>query len=296
MNLIKSFSVGNGDMFYIFHQSSNFTIIDCNINEYNRDRIVDELKFLSTNKDITRFISTHPDEDHLHGLKFLNEQMEIPNFYCVKNNAIEDNATEDFKYYCQRRDSDKAFYVYKDCKRKWMNEDDEINRFGSAEIDFLWPDINNIDFQKELDLAAQGKSFNNLSPIFTCTLKNSATIMWMGDIETSFIEKIKNNISWPSIDILFAPHHGRESGKVPPDILKKLSPSIIVIGEGPSEHLTYYNGYNTITQNSAGDILFKCMDYKVQIYTSKKYTANYLYQENIYEPQYIGTLYTKWTR
>jgi hypothetical protein len=29
MSIVKSFSVGDGDMFYILHNSSNFTIIDC---------------------------------------------------------------------------------------------------------------------------------------------------------------------------------------------------------------------------------------------------------------------------
>ena len=294
MSLIRSFSVGNGDMFYILHGTSNFTIIDCNIDDSNRFNIVNELKSNARNKNIIRFISTHPDEDHLHGLKFLNEQMDIPNFYCVKNNATEDNATEDFKYYCHLRDSDKAFYVYKGCKRKWMNEDDEIDKFGSSGINFIWPDIDNADYKKELDLAAQGKLFNNLSPIFTYSLRNGATAMWMGDIEAEFIEKIKNDINWPSIDILFAPHHGRKSGQVPSDVLKKLNPFVIVIGEAPSEYLTYYSGYNTITQNSAGDILFECIPEKVNIYTSKSYTADYLYYDkNINNSAYIGSFNTK---
>ena len=29
MSIIKSFSVGEGDMFYIQHNSDNFTVIDC---------------------------------------------------------------------------------------------------------------------------------------------------------------------------------------------------------------------------------------------------------------------------
>jgi len=29
MSIIKSFAVGNGDMFYIKHNSDNFSIIDC---------------------------------------------------------------------------------------------------------------------------------------------------------------------------------------------------------------------------------------------------------------------------
>ena len=31
MSIIKSFSVGEGDMFYIDHNSDNFSIIDCNL-------------------------------------------------------------------------------------------------------------------------------------------------------------------------------------------------------------------------------------------------------------------------
>lgn len=40
MSIIKTLSVGNGDMFYIKHGSSNFTIIDCNMDENNREDIV----------------------------------------------------------------------------------------------------------------------------------------------------------------------------------------------------------------------------------------------------------------
>ena len=95
--------------------------------------------------------------------------------------------------------------------------------------------------------------------------------MWMGDMEHDFLEKIKAKIDWPKIDILFAPHHGRASGKVSQDVLKKLNPQIIIIGEAPSQYLNYYQGYNTITQNSAGDILFKCEDDKVHVYISNDY-------------------------
>lgn len=43
-------------------------------------------------------------------------------------------------------------------------------------------------------------------------------------------------------------HHGRASGKVPDNWLKKLDPQVIVVGEAPSEHLDYYAGYDTLTQ------------------------------------------------
>ena len=47
---------------------------------------------------------------------------------------------------------------------------------------------------------------------------------WFGDLETDFMEKIKDEISWPNVDILFAPHHGRESGKIPKSILEENGP------------------------------------------------------------------------
>jgi hypothetical protein len=69
LSLIKSFSVGNGDMFYIYHDTENFSIIDCCISEDNEDTILEEISEKSNNKEITRFISTHPDEDHILGLE-----------------------------------------------------------------------------------------------------------------------------------------------------------------------------------------------------------------------------------
>lgn len=75
MSVVKSFSVGNGDMFYIKHNSDNFTIIDCNMDDTNKENIVSEIIEAKKYKGMRRFISTHPDEEHLTGLKYLDEQI-----------------------------------------------------------------------------------------------------------------------------------------------------------------------------------------------------------------------------
>ena len=90
-------------------------------------------------------------------------------------------------------------------------------------------------------------------------------------MEHDFLEKIKDQVDWPKVDLLFAPHHGRDSGKVSSDVLKKLDPYVIVIGEAPSEYLNYYSGYNTLKQNSTGDIVFDCGGDKVHVYVAKDY-------------------------
>lgn len=63
MSIVKSFSVGYGDTFYIRHNTDNSTIIDCCLTDENKEEIVAELKREGDSKGVRRFISTHPDED-----------------------------------------------------------------------------------------------------------------------------------------------------------------------------------------------------------------------------------------
>lgn len=80
MSEIKSLSVGNGDMFYINHNTDNFSIIDCNIIDERKSEILYEVKRLASAKGVIRFISTHPDQDHIQGIEYLDELRLIPNF------------------------------------------------------------------------------------------------------------------------------------------------------------------------------------------------------------------------
>lgn len=299
MSTIKSFSVGDGDMYYIKHDSDNFTIIDCCLPEENKETIFNEIKLHSKEKGILRFISTHPDEDHIKNLDYLDDQLKILNFYCVKNNAIKQNETRSFKRYCELRDSTNAYYIYKGCERQWMNKDgpDEngIHR-GNSGINILWPDITNQNFITELHKANLGLSFNNISTIINYKLENGIEVTWMGDLENNFMEKIKEEIYLPKTNILFAPHHGRTSGRIPNEWLETMDPDIIIMGEGNSNNSDYtsYANYNKIRQNSAKDIEFTCEANKVHIYTSNiNYSAdfNLNYYENYSNRFYIGTLH-----
>lgn len=111
MSTVKSYSVGNGDLFYINHNSDSFTIIDCCLPDDDREAILQDLQRARRGKGITRFISTHPDEDHLLGLKDLDEELSLVNFYCIKNQITKEDESEDFKHYCALRDS-KAFFIH----------------------------------------------------------------------------------------------------------------------------------------------------------------------------------------
>lgn len=289
MSIVKSLSVGDGDMFYIKHGIDSFTIIDCCLSDENKEDFVSEIKSEKQGKTITRFISTHPDEDHFHGLGYLDDEIDILNFYCVKNKVIKEDETEDFIRYCKLRD-EKAFYLKSGCTRKWLNITDQER--GSAGIKILWPIITNEHYKDTLKSAEEGENPNNISIIMKYTLNDGVTMVWMGDLEKDFMETIKNEISFSKINILFAPHHGRKSGKIPEKWLEEMNPDIIVIGEAPSENLDYasYDNYDKITQNSAGDITFECGEHKVHIYVSNEdYSVDFLDDENM-GTNYIGTL------
>lgn len=252
---IKSFSVGNGDMFYIDHSSDNFTMIDCNLPSdiYRKLDILDEVRRLSSSNGITRFISTHADQDHLNGLKEIDETINILNFYCVKNEATKESPTDDFLHYCTLRDNtDKAFYMFKGCSRKWMNRGD--NERGAAGLQVLWPDLDNDYFKTELENCKNGQTPNNTSPIIIYRLEDGATVAWMGDLETEMMENIINEIKLPKVNVLFAPHHGRKTGVCPDWWLDQMNPELIILGEGPEDRLADYEGWNTITQNYTGNI------------------------------------------
>src|SRR5579863_406933 len=139
MSSVISYSVGNGDMFTINHNTPNFTIIDCCINDDREMEILESIVNGVTGKEVIRFISTHPDDDHLRGIDIVDDALHFANFYCVRNSVSKNDDTDSFKRYCQLRDSDKAFYVYKNCARKWLNRKSEER--GSAGLSFLWPDI-----------------------------------------------------------------------------------------------------------------------------------------------------------
>ena len=259
-------------MFYIKHNSRNFTVIDCYLKVGNgkndrRDEIIKEIKNESSNR-VCRFISTHPDNDHIAGIEYLDDNWGIINFYAVDNNRPTDNNDDSLSRYHHLL-ANNNFAIKRGISRTWLNQANDEN--NSSGINFLWPDLNNENFKQALELVSRGEKINNICPIFTYSVENGATYMWMGDLETemqqAYYDEYKDNIR--QVDILFQPHHGRKSGAVPKDLLEALNPKLIIIGNAPSEHIDYGDSRQTITQNTAGDICFENDGKEVHIYTKK---------------------------
>lgn len=291
MPIIKSFAVGNGDMFYIRHGNDNFTMIDCNLTGDRDDEIIADIKAASAGKNLSRFISTHPDQDHFSGIEKLDAKKPIVNFYVVKNQATKADETDSFKHYRKLHDDPKkAFYIHKGCSRKWMTKGDEER--GGSGVSILWPDTNNQHFKDALAKCEAGEDYNNTSAVIRYGIDGGASAMWLGDLHTDFMDAIFPHITLQKTTIVFAAHHGRDSGKIPNTWLWELDPQIIVLGEAPHRHLNYYTGYHTLKQNSAGDLTFHLEGNKVHICASNSnYSEDYLVDEYRYDLEgYIGTL------
>ena len=268
MSKVKSLSVGNGDMFYIRHNSDNFTTIDCCLTDDVKDDILDEIETESSGKGIKRFISTHPDDDHIKGLVEYDDKFGILNFYRVDNDTTKKGTeTDDFKRYKKLRDdSKKSFELKKGCKRKWMNESDD-ERDGAG-LYCLWPITDNNLYKEALKTAADGGSPNNISPAVKY-LVGKFSFLWMGDMETDMQEEFDKKVTNTHKTIVLAPHHGRKSGHIPSSLMDKLKPKLVIVGEAPSDELDYYSEYDTITQNTAGDILFETNGDYLDVFVSE---------------------------
>jgi len=293
VSIVKSFSVGHGAMYYIKHGSSNFTVIDCRLVEgETMEPIIEEIQEQSQGKQVVRFISSHPDDDHIKGIVELDDAMGFRNFYCVANTATKEDLTDAFERYCDLRDSSKAFNVHRGCTRKWMNKHDETR--GSSGIDFEWPITSNEHYRAALDGTARGERANNISPIWTYSLNGGAKMIWMGDLETDFMEKIKDEMALPQVDILFAPHHGRDTP--PKNWMDQMDPQVVIIGEADEEHLDPYTGYTKMRQGRSGDLTIECADEKTHFFAANQnYSHNGLNDEGIadrYGGKYVGSINT----
>ena len=178
-----------------------------------------------------------------------------------------------------------------------MNEkgpDKNGNEIDSAGINILWPDTENKEFKKILTDVNEGKESNNISPIIKYSQTEGVNVLWFGDMEHDFMDLIKEGIHLPNADVIFAPHHGRLSGAIPKKWLNDIQPKVIIIGEADSTLINYYQGYNTITQNSAKDITMMCDGKKIHFYCSNpNYGIRPFFNnesKNNSEGYYIGTL------
>ena len=219
-------------------------------------------------KNIFRFIVTHPDMDHLDGIKDLFEEFNISNSWDTNNEKeISDKANsggyniEDWKFYKSLRDGKIApstrLTYYSGNSNLYYNED---------YIQILSPTTS------ILKACNEKEDWNDSSYVLLYTPPKDGgghwKILFAGDSEDLTWEHLIKNHSdkIKNIDILFAPHHGRDSGRNF-DFLKSLTPTITLFGNANSRHLAYAKYPGTrITNNQAGYVVLDVSNQHIKIY------------------------------
>lgn len=296
MSVVHFLNVLEGDCNIIQHDSGRVSVIDVS-NAYNKEDTVEEkavnasqqrrdmhrrTQVPSDKKDyyqklapdnpieylrdqlkvseIFRFIITHPDMDHLDGIRDLYSEFSIGNTWDTDNNKKLDLLSdfagynkEDWKFYTDLRDG-----KYTGTKRLNLYDNEEADFWKQDNIKILAP-------SKELVIDANkaGGDIHDLSYVllYTPPRKNGGhwKIIFAGDSHDSSWNYILTNYkeAVTNIDILFAPHHGRDSDRNY-DFLKILNPRVTLFGNASSRHLAYtcYNP-TRITNNQAGYVIME---------------------------------------
>ncbi len=239
--------------------------------DYKQKRVPDNpIQYLKKYgiKDIFRFIITHPDMDHLDGINDLFQEFNISNLWDTDNlKEISNKANsggyniDDWKFYKRLRDE-----LYKPCKRLTYFSGNSNEFYNEDYIEILSPT------EEILNSCNFNKNWNDSSYVLLYSPPKKKDINWKilfaGDSEDLAWDHILNYHSekLKNVDILFAPHHGRGSGRNY-DFLNTLNPKVTLFGNASSKHLAY-NNYKSnvkITNNQAGYVILDISEDRIAI-------------------------------
>ncbi len=320
MGIVHFLNVNEGDCTWIEHPSNHNTVIDISNGQelsrivestsiggnYNqKNHPVNPIEYFKKRgmKKVFRFILTHPDMDHMDGIKQLFETFEVLNFWDTENNKVMNDNTswgrfnkEDWDFYQNIRSSTsspKVLHLYAGDTGKYYNQTEE----GKAGADGLYLLAPSVELVKKSN---ETKMYNDCSYVILYKTTHDKKIIFSGDsgektwdyILGNHKEEVKN------IDILIAPHHGRKTGGND-TYLDVLSPKLTLFGNAKSEHLDYSSWNNRelkfITNNQANCIIIDTnahdgMDvYVTNEKFAKKYNSASTYCRT-YEAWYIMTI------
>ena len=300
MSVIHFLNVKEGDCIWIKHNSEHNTIIDVSnaktINKiteskmenlrgnYNRKEYpVNPIEYLSSynETDIFRFILTHPDMDHMDGIKALFDELQVTNFWDTENEKIMDDDSdwgqfnkEDWDFYQSIRNSDK----------NGTNGGDGLSVLAPTK-----------QLVKE---ANETEDYNDCSYVILYRTGNKK-IIFAGDSAKKTWDYILENHrkEVENVDLLIAPHHGRKTGGND-EYLDVLKPKLTLFGNAKSEYLDYSSwnnrGLEKITNNQADCIIIETKNEKMNVYvTYEKFARDYnsdTYYEERFKAWFIKSI------
>ncbi|MGL9621557.1 hypothetical protein QRQ56_26425 [Bradyrhizobium sp. U531] len=261
-------NVGHGDATLIEHPSGNLTLIDINnsqdpdketVEEYAQARaasqsnalgstallvearadavsdLTDPIAYIKQNypkRSLFRFILTHPDLDHMRGIKRLHEEIGFTNFWDIAHTKPtpsfqSDADKEDWEYYQALRSGKLGLTAknYHRGDRHYAFGCDEAGNGTGDAIQLLSPTSDLVNWCNSTEKS------NDLSYAIRVTHRGTS-ILLPGDAEqTAWDGMLKYYGTALGAAVLKAAHHGRDSG-FHLDALKAIKPSVVIVSVG----------------------------------------------------------------
>jgi competence protein ComEC len=240
-------------------------------------------------REIWRFVITHPDMDHLDGVRDLYSEFSVLHTWDTNNNKV--IAAKDFGGGFNYED----WQFYERLRSEKVTTTKRLALYSGDNGDFWNQDNIKVLCTTEdlLKTANKTGDHNDASYVllYTPPKKNGGIwkILFAGDSHDGswqhIIEKYSTEVS--NIDILFAAHHGRDSGRNY-DFLKTLKPKVTLFGNASSEHLAYNKYPKTrITNNQAGYIVMEISLDEIAFYVKNdEFARDFRRKKGLSEPTY----------
>lgn len=307
MPIVHFLNVKTGDCSLIEHRSGHLSVIDvCNAYVPNpmleamrlylggppakgvpgdfkqKENPVNPITYLKERglSDVFRFILTHPDMDHMDGIKAFFREFPPTNFWDTDNEESKEFGTgsnggfseDDWKFYKKLRDGKpetdpKRVVLYSGATGQYYNRDEE-GKGGGDGIHLLAPT------PELVQEANESGDYNDCSYVLLY-LTVGHRILFGGDSHDKTWEHIlkSHEKDVTDIDLLIAPHHGRGSDRSY-EFLDVLNPALTLFGNAGSEDLAYsawsYRDLPIITNNQAGCVLADAESAPMNIYVTCK--------------------------
>jgi beta-lactamase superfamily II metal-dependent hydrolase len=234
----------------------------------NPDNPIVYLKENIVTDSIFRFIVSHPDMDHIDGIRDLYTEFAITNTWDTDNNKSIDLNNyfagynkEDWQFYTQLRAG-----KITTTKRLTYYDTDSYSYWKEDGIQVLCPS------RELVKRANESGDYNDASYVLLYRVPRAGGKVWKiifaGDSDDHSWEHILENYEddVSNVDVLLAPHHGRDSNRSY-EFLKTLKPRVTLLGNANSKHLAY-SCYPPIriTNNQAGYVVIDISDSAMTFY------------------------------
>lgn len=254
-------NVGKGNCTIIDFPSGRLSVIDIDdsktISEAQRRQMLLEKKATLTNPidyiisnfnskdEIFRFILSHPDMDHMSGIKQLFSKKYVRNFWDVPNNKPDPGNWDQSPY--DKNDWD----FYQSLRNKKANNVNVINPLRNSTADCCWVQDGIKILSPSVELiknAEDKKDYDQLSYVLQITYQNKRAML-TGDASKYALEDILANYETTELqsDILLAPGHGSKN-HVSKDFLEAVKPRLTIVSaaEGVEYDYETYKNYGRV--------------------------------------------------